>query len=734
MEKIRASNLCRMKKTFLLLFLFLFALTSQGQLSWQVTTGLADLNFSTKDNYNIIEMEDCAYPGEQGSPQLPYKIISFVLPYEAVISGISITNSQKVQLSGTYNIWPVQPLSIPDGSPIPDFVPPNPVIYSSSSPFPTQIAEIVEYGFLMDYLIVTVKVCPFEYIPSSQQLSYYQSIDFTINYTIGVAPFPLSNSISENRKIMVQNFIKSSVANPADVVTVSGGVNNVPTDGSGGNFSLGNNYPFNIYGVIPDYIIITANTLKDSFHDFVDWKTKKGVPTLLVTLENDILGKYPGNDTADQIRGFTKSMMKQYGTGLFFLIGGDVNVIPARTAKMLSESGPSDLYYSTKDNFPAGNLLNFNWNANHNAIFGEQDDQVDDLADAFLGRLPVRTSQDVLDYTTKMLNYEKLEYEDGNQIVKINTGFLTRLLALIGYDCDLKNNWVKPVNRVLKNTAYVPSYIHCDSLYSKGDTEDLTRAGAIEHLNNQAPDGYNIVIHKDHSGPYTMGMGVIEHGDLICSPDVDGLDNQYQYHIMISYGCSNNRFTLPSISKSFMKDANRGCIAYIGSTITVDSDLECTFKEFCKNTYMVKNFSENHIGYSFRKAFTENLQTSKRDRMRYNLLGDPEAPLWGATPATITASSTLTSLVTGTNSLPITITGLPADINAQICISKENDVYMVETFPANGNSITINNVKPKTAGTIKVMVTAKNCYPTGFEIPVTENATSANLYVSSIEV
>jgi len=259
-------------KKFILLFVLISLVTvSQGQFTWQVITESNELQFSTVYNYDVVRFSDCSFAGQPGAPQLPCKVMTFVLPYEAVITGISVTNTEKIPITGQYYILPIQPLSVPDGSPVPDFIPPDPAIYNSQTPFPSQITEIIDMGFLMDYLIVTVRVCPFEYIPGSRQLSLYRTIEFDIEYTTGAAPFTLSPTITEHRKAMVQNFIKSVVTNQADVSTVTGGVNNVPVDITNPNTSFTAQFPCNIYGINPDYIVITTNALRESFAEFVKW-------------------------------------------------------------------------------------------------------------------------------------------------------------------------------------------------------------------------------------------------------------------------------------------------------------------------------------------------------------------------------------------------------------------------------------------------------------------------------
>ena len=82
---------------------------------------------------------------------------------------------------------------------------------------------------------------------------------------------------------------------------------------------------------VPEYLIITSESLKDAFQLLADWKIKKGTPTIIETVEN-IVGKYRGADTQEKIRNYLIDIKSRYGS-LFVLLGGDTNIIPARLKK-----------------------------------------------------------------------------------------------------------------------------------------------------------------------------------------------------------------------------------------------------------------------------------------------------------------------------------------------------------------------------------------------------------------
>ena len=68
--------------------------------------------------------------------------------------------------------------------------------------------------------------------------------------------------------------------------------------------------------------------MTDVFQEFADWKTQKGIPAKVVTID-DIAANYLGCDVQEKIHNFLADVHQCYGS-LFILFGGDVNVVPAR--------------------------------------------------------------------------------------------------------------------------------------------------------------------------------------------------------------------------------------------------------------------------------------------------------------------------------------------------------------------------------------------------------------------
>ncbi|MCL2311689.1 MAG: hypothetical protein FWC41_04265 [Firmicutes bacterium] len=93
-----------------------------------------DVTLKKNRGFDEITIEGCSFTNEIGNPQLPVKVLSFVLPYNSTVTGIDINSVVSEKLNGNYYIFPAQPPRRLDGSEPPPFVEPNPEIYGSSAP------------------------------------------------------------------------------------------------------------------------------------------------------------------------------------------------------------------------------------------------------------------------------------------------------------------------------------------------------------------------------------------------------------------------------------------------------------------------------------------------------------------------------------------------------------------------------------------------------------------------
>ena len=158
------------------------------------------------------------------------------------------------------------------------------------------------------------------------------------------------------------------------------------------------------------FVIVTTNTLKPYFNDFVDWKRKKGFNIGVVTTD-DIFINYSGDlisgiyDDAGKIRQYLYDGWN--GGTMFALLAGDYNTVPIRKGNTSNnEPGevaavPADLYFAD---------FNGDWDVDGDVYYGEKDeDNVDYYNEIYISRLLCNNNDasKISNWVKKVLLYEK---------------------------------------------------------------------------------------------------------------------------------------------------------------------------------------------------------------------------------------------------------------------------------------------------------------------------------------
>ena len=113
-------------------------------------------------------------------------------------------------------------------------------------------------------------------------------------------------------------------------------------------------------------MIVTNDSLAAAYQVLADWKTSKGVSTVVRTTEWIAANYRNGSDGAETIRNFVKDADALWG--IKYVLGGDSQQIPVRLAWSAfypdanGHSNPADMYFGCLDG---------DWNADHDAQFGD---------------------------------------------------------------------------------------------------------------------------------------------------------------------------------------------------------------------------------------------------------------------------------------------------------------------------------------------------------------------------
>jgi hypothetical protein len=201
-------------KAYRFLFCILIAVVFSGnrmvaQVGDSFSLQQSNVVFQQNGAYDVISIEGCLYTDEIGNPQLPVFTETFVLPYNAVVTGIKVATKSN-QIPGNYFIFPTQPPRLLDGSDPPPFVEPNPVVYNSTAPYPNKGVESINDGYLHGYHVVTVKIYPIEYIPATGKI-YLKNYNYIIRYDLSNNNDPQPAKQSVARAELTKQFINIKI-------------------------------------------------------------------------------------------------------------------------------------------------------------------------------------------------------------------------------------------------------------------------------------------------------------------------------------------------------------------------------------------------------------------------------------------------------------------------------------------------------------------------------------------
>lgn len=374
-----------MKKKYLLsicLLLFVGKRTFGESVTKMVHFSLTELKCATiigQDGqaYNLL-----SYPGTEndynntGAPALPVKYVTVPLPYTADNISLNIRQFNVISSNINNRIYPTQKLKVTSLEKFQkEFISCDSRIYESIAPYPSEQARIVEISCVgYGDRFVVVAVYPITYKPTEKCYEFSEDIELTLTYYHS----------SKRAEVLTRNTL------PVDI-----------------------GIPFY------EYCVITSQDLKDAFTRLIAWKREKGLNAGIVCVDSIISNNYCSvgdtvssiNDDAGKIRQY---LQYAYASGVtkYVLFGGNDSILPIRYGtgrnNFWTDSTnnpiipydykiPSDFYFSE---------LNSNWKKDDDNYYGEKSDNLDYGAELFVGRILCTNSEEIQNYTDKLLRYE----------------------------------------------------------------------------------------------------------------------------------------------------------------------------------------------------------------------------------------------------------------------------------------------------------------------------------------
>jgi len=550
--------------------------------------------------YDKIILPDVINSANPGEPYLPTKGAYILLPMNTELKNINVIPSKKEYLGSGYNIIPAEipvPISMAEYNNIPE---PDPKIYNSPDLFPGDLFKKIDNYYFRGYNILVINLNPIQYVPSSGEIYYYNDLTLSIelketkNSNIlyrGLIndKLELINKI-DNKKIINSYFKKNSI-------------------------NILNQY---------DLLILTTEDLKQNFQPLKEVHDSRGIITEIKSLRD--ISFFPELITPESIREFIKNEYLNNGIE-YVLLGGDIDIIPA---KMLYVSGldegkwfydtemPSDLYYACLDG---------EYNNDGDEKWGEPNDgdngnDVDLIADVFIGRACVDNLEDVNNFVTKTIDYLNVDMDDDYLKNVCLAGEYLGDYGIASWGGNYLDQLVDSSEIDEYITVGIPSNnYNIDKLY---DREWVNNSWEKEDIIQRINDNIHIISHDGHSNyVYNMKMSI---------SDVDLFNNE-KYFFAYSEGCMAGGFDYEDcIAEYFNVKTENGAFAVIMNArygwfwaYSTDGDSSRFSRQFWDAVFGEKIPT---ISKANQDSKEDNLFLINRSCMRWtyyqlNLFGDP---------------------------------------------------------------------------------------------------------------
>lgn len=630
-----------------------------------------------------VQMKGTALLGQAGCPDLLLSSHNVILPPGMAAEKLAVTDEHWEVVPGKYHIAPTippQPVTTsfgpPAGGPAPHA---DAAVYSSTTPYPGWTARLSGSGTMRGASVARLEIAPLRWTPSTGVLEVLTRVDLQI----GLQPCDFSSRAPAAPRTARDlerevRFIERNVFNPEMVREF------LPartTDDTLDPPIYQPGWP------TPEYLIIAsdADGLMKECEALEQWLTKSGQPADLIQLEW-VLANYgqgtggtPQTDDPEKVRLFIVEAYENYGIEYVLLVG-DLEQMPTRMFRSCYAENPeywpmpTDFYYSDLDG---------SHNMDGDEYWFERYDDYpagyEFFEDVYVGRVPAKTNQMVIDYLDKWFSYINA-YEDDWQTNVLYAGADV-------YGCNstvtMFENLVDPI---VNNPPIDVTKLYCGEWPEIPEWQPLS----IDSFIAEVSRGQALILHAAHSGYWCLGMedGCFQNG-IYGTDHIEMLTNLDRYGVMYSLGCSVQPWDYDHAMGEDL--AVRPEKAMIASVANSDVGWWPT------QMYNLRDFAESAIGNSV-VPVAQNMIDAKQTSIWYqnynptenfwtpwgkcsvNLLGEPSLAVWTALPRSLTLSKQVLYQDGGQWQVTITVgevNVVPTYVEgARVCLSR-GSVYEV---------------------------------------------------------
>ncbi len=278
-----------------------------------------------------------------------------------------------------------------------------------------------------------------------------------------------------------------------------------------------------------DYLVVSHGDFLGELDDLISARERSGFEVKVVDAR-DLYARYSGGVFDPQaIRRYIAEAHRQLGVRFVLLVGGDTYDYLDHLS-LGSISFIPTLYTQTDE------IVHF---APADPLFGDVDG--DGLPDVAIGRLPVRTAEELAAVIAKTLTYKS-----------------SRAAATFVSD-DTPGRTLTKLSEEL--AQFVPRSWKTEQI----SLDDLTVTTARERLQKSFETGQALINFVGHSGPTAWTFD-----GLLDSADIDQLDPNGKPSVVIQWGCWNTYHVSPrydTLGHRFLLAEDAGAAAVIGSSM-----------------------------------------------------------------------------------------------------------------------------------------------------------------------
>ena len=620
-----------------------------------------------------------SYPGTEndnnnlGKPALPIKYITIPLPYTADDISLKIRHFNVTSHAISKRIFPTQEPEITFLGDIQKrFTPCDSRIYESVEPYSSEQARIAEVSCVGhgDRLVV-VAVYPITYSPTENRYEFSEDIELTLTY----------NHSPERAEALARNSRTINIGIP-----------------------------------FYEYCVITSQNLKDAFTRLVAWKREKGLNAGVVCKEEILGNNYCNvgdtvssiNDDAGKIRQY---LQYAYASGItkYVLFGGKNGVVPIRYGT--GRNNCWTVYHTNDYNIPSDfyfSELNSNWNKDGDDYYGEPGDNLDYGSELYVGRILCANSEEIHNYTDKLLRYEMNpgngDFSYLKKALYTQSDEMQRYYEQDGIAAQLQS--IFPIDTIFSER---PSYNDPNPTAPYGNdviAEMNDHYGYVSWGGHGHPNAVSVKTNgvKD-SSPY--GITSVQGNILYMVPEsANGLDYltnkdypMFAYStacIITPFDVFNEYTEFPNIGQSFTLGKDYGGPVLVGNTrygwVGSSASLQRKFNEALFVNPMV-GYAQNYAKLNYPNHFL---------RLSSNIIGCPNICIWTDTPKLFSATISYNSnnyVVSANNSIT------DAEIGIRD-ITQTNEVIDAISFNPSQGPKTLTNVS-----NCLITLTGTNCLP-----------------------